>query len=625
MGRYISRAKNILKKPFLLDLCLALLVSLGGYKITYKSVKSGLDPSYILAVNYAFANKLQFGKEILFTYGPLGFLAFPQPIKKNILLANLTLLAILFAFSFLIINQTENERGNNLAKKIYIALYLLLFFKLTRYNNPFFFFYLVPTSFLTIYFIKNNTNLLYASLAGSIFAISSLVKINFTIKLILLITGFLIITRKTSIAIVTLISYFIAFLLYWYTIYGNLQGIGNYFTYIPEFIKSYRNMSLNVREYFFNYYYIAALLFLLFTLFTKNKVIRNFILFQIPVFVAIVNYSTIRGDHVDVGVGNLITYTLFLIIVIKIITENIEISKKYLFIGIFVFYTLSLPLTYKNLNSFFNIERYYEQARATSLKQGKKVAVSDEIMALVKNDLLDIYPWEISPVYFQSLNWQPRPVFQSYIATTKKLDLLNAQFFHSEKAPRWLLFAKKRPPWNIPQTGKEVKSIDGRYLFNDEPSTVLEIVDHYIPVIDSKEWVLLQKDPKHDLIGQTIKTEVLKSTTTRVPQGEYLILRANLYIKHSFKFLLTRYLLREPPSHLIVLFSDNTSKRYRFVPDAATRGIWINPFFVRLFRTKNVQAVSFHIPLSPNSITVEWVEYRKTSTGKTLLDHIIKR
>ena len=44
-----------------------------------RSVETGLDPSWMQALQLAFEHGLRFGTEIVYTYGPLGFLSVPTP------------------------------------------------------------------------------------------------------------------------------------------------------------------------------------------------------------------------------------------------------------------------------------------------------------------------------------------------------------------------------------------------------------------------------------------------------------------------------------------------------------------------------------------------------------------
>src|SRR4051794_13965709 len=56
-------------------LSVALFLALACFRFPHLSLTTGLDPSWNAVLVYAHEQGLQFGKEIAFTYGPLGFLS----------------------------------------------------------------------------------------------------------------------------------------------------------------------------------------------------------------------------------------------------------------------------------------------------------------------------------------------------------------------------------------------------------------------------------------------------------------------------------------------------------------------------------------------------------------------
>ena len=59
----------------------------------------GIDPGWQWAVNEAGSADWVFGRDVVFTYGPLAFLVVPMDASSNLLLANLFLLAMQIAFA----------------------------------------------------------------------------------------------------------------------------------------------------------------------------------------------------------------------------------------------------------------------------------------------------------------------------------------------------------------------------------------------------------------------------------------------------------------------------------------------------------------------------------------------
>lgn len=77
------------------------------------------------------------------------------------------------------------------------------------------------------------------------------------------------------------------------------------------------------------------------------------------------------------------------------------------------------------------------------------------------------------------LNYIPQPVFQSYSAYTPELQSLNTAFFESDRAPEFVL-------WRI-------RTIDERYPTIDDGSVVLRIMDAYTPVVREQGFVLWRR------------------------------------------------------------------------------------------------------------------------------------
>src|SRR5689334_3408739 len=74
-----SLARLLAQRPLL-----ALLVATGAtvlsWSATSTSVSIGPDPSWAAALHLAALDGLHFGSDLIFTYGPLGWLGYPAPI-----------------------------------------------------------------------------------------------------------------------------------------------------------------------------------------------------------------------------------------------------------------------------------------------------------------------------------------------------------------------------------------------------------------------------------------------------------------------------------------------------------------------------------------------------------------
>jgi hypothetical protein len=54
------------------------------YPVRYHFENTGLDASWAVALNYFHVKGLVFGRDVGFTYGPLGYLILPMPLGSNL-------------------------------------------------------------------------------------------------------------------------------------------------------------------------------------------------------------------------------------------------------------------------------------------------------------------------------------------------------------------------------------------------------------------------------------------------------------------------------------------------------------------------------------------------------------
>jgi hypothetical protein len=102
-------------------------------------------------------------------------------------------------------------------------------------------------------------------------------------------------------------------------------------------------------------------------------------------------------------------------------------------------------------------------------------------LSLPPGATVDVMPWDISLVYADAtLNWDPRPILQSYTAYTPWLEGLDAQFLASPRAPDYIVYT--------------YATVDDRYALFDEPSTFRTLLRHYrvVRALDA-QTLLLQR------------------------------------------------------------------------------------------------------------------------------------
>ncbi len=109
-----------------------------------------------------------------------------------------------------------------------------------------------------------------------------------------------------------------------------------------------------------------------------------------------------------------------------------------------------------------------------------------ETLALLRGHTVHVDPWNTAVVWAYGLNWRSPPVFQDYSAYTAPLDRLNADFLRSSRGPERILRE------NITAKGGDV---DGRWLGWDPPEQWRAVLCDYAPLRTTPSWQVLGRIP----------------------------------------------------------------------------------------------------------------------------------
>lgn len=195
--------------------------------------------------------------------------------------------------------------------------------------------------------------------------------------------------------------------------------------------------------------------------------------------------SFVRDDGTHTIVGSLWLVSFFLIIVSlspQSWQKRLGASKEGLVaIGLTTSLTISCMLALLSgyrppiANAWRYTQGFFDSFHLFSTKGRRQLATRrDSALAKIRPDLgdyriprnatVDILPFNITNVVASRLHYTPRPVPQSYTVYSQKLQELNREFFaHPEKSPEWLIL--------------DVRDIDGRLPIGlDSPS--LAIISH---------------------------------------------------------------------------------------------------------------------------------------------------
>ena len=109
------------------------------------------------------------------------------------------------------------------------------------------------------------------------------------------------------------------------------------------------------------------------------------------------------------------------------------------------------------------------------------------ILSRLRGHSVDIDPWEAGVAWAYDLDWSPLPVFQNYSAYTARLDALNAAEAASLSGPERIL--RENP--SLVDPAYQSRSIDDRNPAWDPPEQARAILCNFVPLHTTSRWQVL--------------------------------------------------------------------------------------------------------------------------------------
>lgn len=190
-----------------------------------------------------------------------------------------------------------------------------------------------------------------------------------------------------------------------------------------------------------------------------------------------------------------------------------------------------------------------------------------KVRAEVGQEAIDFISFEQEWLLFNKLNYRPRPVFQSYSVHTPELERRNLDFFFSKRAPRYVLVG--------------FGSIDGRYPSQDDALVLANLPRLYEPVLEEKGLLLLRRKTGAPSLPETrtvVSNQVVQpGIEVPVPDETEHALWLQVFAEPT-KFGRFRALLFQPTELRLVTTDDQGSETsYRLLPKTSGEGFLIYP------------------------------------------------
>jgi xanthosine utilization system XapX-like protein len=192
-------------------------------------------------------------------------------------------------------------------------------------------------------------------------------------------------------------------------------------------------------------------------------------------------------------------------------------------------------------------------------------------LAEVRGRPVAIDPWEIGVAWAYDLDWSPLPVFQDYSAYTEHLDELNAAAIEDANGPQRIL----RENTTVVPPVVRGRSLDGRYPGWDPPAQQREMLCHFQALSTTPRWQVLGRTANRCGAARLIRsTEGSYGTPVDVPaptRDQVVFARVHGAGFHGVDRLVAA-IYRPGIQHAVV----NGAATYRLVPATVADGLLLS-------------------------------------------------
>lgn len=200
-------------------------------------------------------------------------------------------------------------------------------------------------------------------------------------------------------------------------------------------------------------------------------------------------------------------------------------------------------------------------------EESRREAARPAITAAVGGGSADAYNFNTAIVLMNGLRLEARPVFQSYTAYAPSLEASNLGFYQSPRAPDYLIWSDER--------------VDDRYPGQDDAMIVAALPGHFEPLFpENGYWLLKRTSPLSPLPAErrlifTYRVRLKDEVTLPPERDQALWLRADAVPDNLGR---ARALLYKPAQINIVTTDDRgLQKTWRFLPRVGRDGFLLVP------------------------------------------------
>ena len=584
-------------------------------------VSSDLDASWIYSMNQAAAQRMAFGRDIIFTFGPYASIythAYHPGTVWMMLLGSL-LLDGLFACCFAwLVRRAAWSRATIIAA--------LLFAPMVALDNWFCSFILLEAVFVFSLLDgkpseseKPMNTLLAAAFFGAA-GMLPLIKVSYMVLqacFSALCLIFLLFHRRWMMAIVCSIAPPIGMFVFWIAAGQHTANLPDFISSSTQMISGYSQAMSGTGRFWEAPLFFTGALAVLIAIVLARRLSHRLKLFLLLAYALYFFFSFKEGfvrqdDHVYIAFLALAPAALFLMLLQT--PQRKRFSPVLCSISLLVamgafetlwpeFFTSVVEAQNLPVGTFHGLKTLARFSRLRAVLGDRKVLImvftTEPHIWFVRQWTFTLRPWrerfedarrdinastylnfdlqgtvddyfyEQAAVLARGYDWDPRPVFLSYSAYTPQLIRDNEQHLRGTAAPDHILF--------------QLETIDNRLPALDDGLSWPAMLDNYRVAGVSGEWVHLERIP--DPIRKESQFKLLARLSAQLGQQVAMPAAtgpvfAQIALSPSFYGRLLGTIYKLPAVELTLNCRDGQSRRYRVIPNMMHTGFFLSPLVI---------------------------------------------
>jgi len=552
------------------------------FSLPLSAVSPALDSSWCGALIHFAELKLQFGRDVIFTYGPLAhlisFVYTGELFTARVLweFASKTVFAAILCASIISLPK--------IWRPIFF-LFVLLFIWIDPISDALYF--LVFTCVAAALFRQKDFGITIVILAGVLFGVCSLIKFTYFLLALFAIGAvglFYCLERRPKGALGLVAAYLGSLLVSWYL-------AGQAFSSLPLYVVNSVEICFGYKEAMgtpaaSDWIVAAGVAALLFGLIQCSLLVLDsprlstlcLALFFVGTGVLSWTRAFVRADDHVLSFFGFFPEASLLIWVQARPRPTIRRFGYGLNVAIFVLcltgMTLQQPTVLSRAfpDAISQMRRTWRVVTAlgettgqlrSQLAEARLANDLPRVRAEIKDETIDVFGYEQGVALLNHFNYTARPIFQGYSAYSPRLIAANTAFYSSDRAPTYVLL-KYQP-------------IDERYPTAEDAGVLLQLLYNYTPLFEERGYTLWKRvgEPKPVSPQHIATRSLLIDEVCEIPSRE------NVWVEIDFpksvRGRLRNLIYKPPPIEIHTMNQAGRRFVHRLVPSMSSTGFIINP------------------------------------------------